>query len=465
MLITRAELPDGALCDLRIARGRIQTIAASLPRRNGEPRLDAAGGALLPGLHDHHLHLFALAAVRHSLRCGPPAVQDAQALRDGLTRARASSPPRTWLRGVGYHESVAGALDRRQLDAWLPDRPLRIQHRSGALWLLNSQALDRLDVQRDAPPGLERDAHGEPTGRLWRGDSWLRERLGDEPPPLAEVGRALACLGVTGVTDATPSNGPSEAAALGLALERGELPQRVHLMGNAKLPDPPHPRLTRGPLKLVLDEPRLPDFDTFVAAIAAAHREGRPVAIHCVTRSELVFATTALREAGCRAGDRIEHAAVANGAGLALLAQLPLTVVTQPNFVAERGDAYRREVDPADHAHLYRCRGFERAGIPFAGGTDAPFGEPDPWAAMRAAVDRRTRAGHRLGPDEALTPERALALFTSPPQAPGAAPRALAPGAPADLCLLDRPWRIARRELSGRSVAATLCGGRIAWRA
>jgi predicted amidohydrolase YtcJ len=189
------------------------------------------------------------------------------------------------------------------------------------------------------------------------------------------------------------------------------------------------------------------------------------VAIHCVTRSELVFAVTALREAGARWGDRIEHAAIADAAGLALLASLPITVVTQPNFVAERGDAYRRDVAREDQDHLYRCRGFERAGIPVAAGTDAPFGEPDPWAAMRAAVDRRTRAGQRLGPEEAVSPERALALFTSPADAPGAAPRALAPGAPADLCLLDRPWREARRHLSGEAVVATLCGGRLTWRA
>ncbi len=80
---------------------------------------------------------------------------------------------------------------------------------------------------------------------------------------------------------------------------------------------------------------------------------------------------------------------------------------------------------------------------------------------MRAAVDRRTESGIRLGPAERLSPEQALALFTSPPEAPGAAPRSLAVGSPADLCLLDRPWSAARGGLSSAHVAATLRTGSV----
>ena len=60
-------------------------------------------------------------------------------------------------------------------------------------------------------------------------------------------------------------------------------------------------------------------------------------------------------------------------------------------------------------------------------------------------------------------PERALALFTSPPAAPGALPRSVDVGAPADLCLLDRPWSQARADLSSAGVAATIRDGSIIW--
>jgi predicted amidohydrolase YtcJ len=146
------------------------------------------------------------------------------------------------------------------------------------------------------------------------------------------------------------------------------------------------------------------------------------------------------------------------------LAGLALTVVTQHNFLHERGDAYARDVAAGDLPWLYRGRGFLTAGVPLGGGTDAPFGDPDPWRAMRAAVERRSEQGRVLAPEEALTPERALALFTTPAAAPGGLPRRLVPGAPADLCLLDAPWSEVRHDLSSRHVRATWREGEEIWR-
>jgi predicted amidohydrolase YtcJ len=243
------------------------------------------------------------------------------------------------------------------------------------------------------------------------------------------------------------------------ALDSGALPQRLWVMGRPELPEPHHPKLRRGAVKWVLSEAQPTPFEALCDLVADAHGQGRPVAIHCVTRSELVLAASALRTVGARPGDRLEHASVAPPEALALLEGLSVTVVTQPNFVRERGDAYLRDVAGEDRPYLYRCRGFLAAGVALGGGTDAPFGEPDPGAAMRAAVARRSAGGRVLGPDESLDPERALALFTSPPGAPGGSPRRVAVGAPADLCLLDRPWSRARERLDAEDVAACWCGG------
>jgi predicted amidohydrolase YtcJ len=462
VLIAGAEIDGRAPLDVRIAGGRVAEIGRGLAPRTGEARLDAAGGALLPGLHDHHLHLFALAAAERSLRCGPPAVRDA----DALARALAGAGGRGgWIRGIGYHESVAGELDRARLDALVPDRPARIQHRSGALWVVNSAAVERLGLDRGADArGVERAPDGRATGRLYRLDAWLRERIEPGGPPLLDgVSRRLASFGVTGVTDATATNGSDELEAFAAAALRGELRQRVAVMGRAELPQGTHPLVTRAAVKLLLDERDLPGFEELREAIAGAHRRERPVAIHCVTRAELVLATAAVAAAGSLAGDRIEHAAVAPPDALPPLAALSLTVVTQPNFVRERGDAYLADVDTRDRPWLYRGRGFVEASVPLGGGTDAPFGDPDPWAAMRAAVERTTDGGAALGREEALTPERALALFTSPASAPGDPPRPIAVGAPADLCLLDRPWAEARSQPSSAHVAATLRDGVLIW--
>lgn len=463
MLLREAEIAGRGVCDVRICAGRIAELAPRLAPRAGEAQFGAAGGALLPGLHDHHLHLLALAAARQSLRCGPPEVADEAALRRALADAK---PRRGWLRGHGYCESVAGELNRWRLDALAPSAPpLRIQHRSGALWMLNSAALRALGL--DGPTadcaGVERDDSGRATGRLFRADGWLRARLGPAPPPnLAPVGAALARCGITGVTDATPDNGPEAVALIAGAQKSGALPQRVWWMGGARLPaGDGAPR----PLKLLLDDWALPAPEALARRVARAHAAGRPVAIHCVTRAELAVACAAIEQAGAQHGDRLEHAAVAPPELAAWVRRLGLTVVTQPNFVRERGDDYLREVAARDQPWLWRCRGWAELGVPLGGGSDAPFGSPDAWAAMSAAATRRTARGAVLGPGEALSPERALRLFTTPPDSPGGAPRPIAPGAPADLCLLRLPWREARASLCASLVRATWCSGKLLWSA
>jgi predicted amidohydrolase YtcJ len=464
VLILGAEVDVRAPLDVRIAEDRIAEIGPGLARRAGEPTLDARGGALLPGLHDHHLHLHALAAAADSIVCGPPVVTSAEQLGTALRTAADSG--RGWLRGVNYHESVAGPLDRDRLDAWVATRPLRVQHRSGALWMLNSAGIAALELDRGgAPEGVERGPGGRVTGRLFRADAWLRERIGAaEPPGLADVGARLASFGVTGATDTSAGNDAAVLRRLEAAVESGALPQRLLVMGEPALPAPRSRRVARGAVKELLDEDRLPDFDAFCARIEAAHREARAFAVHCVTRAQAVFAIAAFRSAGARRGDRLEHAAVAPPELVREVAELGLAVVTQPHFIAERGDDYRRDVAPEDLPWLYRARGWLAAGVALAAGSDAPYGSPDPWRAMASAVRRTTEAGARLGPDETLSPEQALALFTSALDDPGGAPRRVTAGGAADLCLLDRPWREARERLSSEDVAASWCAGRLVWR-
>jgi predicted amidohydrolase YtcJ len=132
--------------------------------------------------------------------------------------------------------------------------------------------------------------------------------------------------------------------------------------------------------------------------------------------------------------------------------------------VAAHGDRYRRTVPPEDLPWMYRVRGWLDEGVAVAAGTDAPYGPADPWSVMRAAVERRTAAGAPFGPHEAVEPEEALGLFTSPLHAPGAARSAPEVGDAADLCLLTVGWARARRELSAELVAATFVAGRPVWR-
>ena len=455
MLIENADIwgHDGRC--LRIDGGTITAIGTLDPAED-EQVVDAGGGLLLPGLHDHHIHLAGLAARKSSVWCGPPQIANEDGLR--TTLAAAAGPG--WIRGIGYHESVLGSLpDAQQLDAFVSDRPLRVQHRSGRMWLMNSLAIEELLSKANAPPGLELQ-DGKPTGRLFDSDEWLRRTLASSPPDLAEVSRELAAYGVTGITDMTPQNGPEMAEHFRVQIESRALVQHCTLAGGLDLADAHPGPWMLGPAKLHLHEAALPDFDDTCTFIGSAHGQGRPVAIHCVSEVELVFAIAAIEASGSHPGDRIEHASIASPGLINRMAELSLSVCVQPHFVCERGDAYLRDVETHQHPDLYRLRSFVNAGIALGGGSDAPFASPDPWQAMAAAVDRRTQGGKFISESEALSPEEALETYLSDP-ADLRLKRGLTAGNPADICLLTQPWSKLRGNIAVAKVVMTLASGRV----
>ena len=432
MLIQRATLLDGTMTDIRVGEV-IDEVGDGLAVEHGETVLDARGGTVLPGLHDHHVHLRSAASALDSLMLGPPSVRTKDQLAQALSKALPN--PDGWIRAIGYHESVAGELDRAALDAVVPDIPVRVQHRSGALWILNSAALRLLGMTE------------HPDGRLRATDRWS-EALHPHHTDLTELSRRLGAVGVTGVTDATPDLDADDMVSLLVAHRRGEFLPRLSFLA---------------PGKKILHDDRL-DVESLIGWIADQHADGRPVAVHCVTATQLVVTIAALRAAGSHPLDRIEHAAVVDDDNLADLADLSeskgLTVVTQPNFVAERGDQYLAEIPAAEHPALWRVASLRKAKVRVALSTDMPFGRGDPWAAMRAAVCRTTAAGAVLGPDERIDARTALLMFLGEADRPTAT-RTVAPGVPANLCVTGASPDELLHELDADMVAATIIEGTV----
>ncbi len=458
LVIRAVEIEGRAGLDVRIAEGRIEAIGARLPRAPRE--LDGQGGALIPGLVDHHIHLLGLAARTDSVVLDGARGADEVAAR--ISAGLASRTPGAWLRASGYHETMAGNLTRHDLDALAPRHRLRIQHQTGSLWMLNSAALASV-CGDDDPPGVERGADGRPSGRIWREDAWLRERLGAAPPPLAPIGAHLAALGIVAVTDASVTTDASGAALLAKARRAGELPLRLTLMSGGELQRPADGAFEVGPVKILLDDHALPDFEDMLVRIGRARDWGRPVAVHCVTAGELALTLAAFETAGARPGDRIEHGGVIPASAIGQILALGLTVVTQPAFIRERGDRYAAEVVPRDFDDLYRCASLLAAGTPLAASSDAPYASPDPWLGMAAAIDRRSASGRVLGQGERVSAATALALYLGEPSAPGGPPRRVAVGAVADLCLLKVPLSEALADPKADHVAATLVGGELTY--
>lgn len=428
-LLRNVELyPVGRLLDCVIADGVLATLGPDLtpdPPIDAEHTIDARGGALLPGLADHHLHLLATAAVANSI--------DVSTL-DALADAELPAGP-GWLRIVGAHEQ----LSRVQVDAVLADRPVRVQHRSGALWTLNSAAVSAL------ADGLTADERA--SGQLWRADQRLRSLLVATGSPstadLPALGRELAGHGITHVSDASP-----ELDDGALALLRTQLPQHVLTMTAAAGP---------GPVKIVVADHTVPDLDELIGLVRGAHDAGRPVAIHAVTAMALAICLAVWDAAGTHPGDRIEHAAVCDDAAAARIAELGVTVVTQPGIFARHGKRFLRDSPAAEGPHLWRVGGLIRAGVRVALSSDAPHAATDPWQMISAASGPAARSAERI--DAAA----ALATLLSDPLDPAGPPRMLAAGNPADLCLLAQPLGTALAEatLHGTAtVRATFIAGR-----
>lgn len=456
MLIRNVRLDDRTL-DLRLSGGRIAEIGHGL---SGEELFDARGGAVIRGLNDHHIHLFAWAAARASLQLDD--VRDRRDLEARLRKAAQGLPPGAWIRAAGLHDGACGDVDAATIDTMVRDHPVRIQHRSGALWILNTLALGQV-MTPTAPAGVERDGAGAPTGRLWRVDDWLSARLSGEAPDLTQASLDLASFGVCGVTDASATNGPSSADALSLARRSGVLRQKLRLMGRLDLP--PGEAYQLGELKLLLDEADLPDFAEALAQIQEARRCGRASAFHCVTPTELAFALALLEAAGPYPGDRIEHASLVPEPAIGQLARMGLTVVTQPAFVLAKGERYLDEVPPEDLPDLYRLSSLQAAGVGLAASSDAPYGPADPWQAIRAASERRSAAGRLVGPAERIDVLRALRLYQGPLDHPAEAGGHLHVGSIADFCILHGPLDEMLDNPQAAYVAATLVDGELVWRA
>ncbi len=433
-------------------------------------RIDCAGGTVLPGLIDPHLHLLALAARRAQVDC--EALADVDAVLAAVAAHARRAPAGTWVRGVGLDEQRLGRLPTRaELDRVAPGRPVRLRHRSRHASVLNTPGLERLGPMRAA----DRES-GLVAGR----EHAVSRAVGPLPADvliagLAETSLALAAHGLTTVADATPR--PWTALApLRDAIDDGTFRLRVHAMRTAAgRPWPAHVRLVPGPVKILVDEGphgMRPTAAALARRIAAAAGRGAQVAVHCVGSATLVAALAAFAALPrtMRAGrrHRLEHLAECPPPLVARVAQLGLTVVTNPSFVFVRGDVYRRETPRDAWPWLYRARSLIDAGIVVAAGSDAPVAPVSPWLGIAAARRRLTASGAALGARERVDAATALALYTAAAAYALHADDAgrLRVGGPADLIVVSTdPLRATADEVADTRVRLTMVGGEVVFAA
>jgi predicted amidohydrolase YtcJ len=406
----------------------------------GARRVDLAGGCVVPGLVDAHVHFPSWALARRELR-----LFGCRSLAEALQRVRqaAGSVPRgAWLRGRGWRDELWSEKPTRQaLDAVAPHVRVALRAHDGhSLWL-SSAALAAAGGDLAVAGGVvETDDAGEPTGVLREESAWRffdTHAAAGRDEALDAMRAALPAAAAAGITGVHDKDGARGAPELFAALrDAGELTLRVwqsvpaeRLAGGGLTPQLADPLLRIGYVKAFMDgtlgsrTARLLDGSgveitssaRLAEQIRQAERAGFALAVHAIgdqANRDALDAFAAAATPGAR--HRIEHAQCVAPEDVARFAALGITASVQYTHATSDRDLVER-IWPDRMEHAYPFRSLWEAGARLAGGSDAPVEELDPLAGLRAAVLRTDSERPPWRPEQAIPAAAALESFTVAP--------------------------------------------------
>ncbi|MBW2090864.1 MAG: amidohydrolase [Deltaproteobacteria bacterium] len=492
--------------EIAVKQGRILAVGKGNELRNLKDHrtevVDLGGKTVLPGLIDAHLHLRALAESLVTLNIGPTdAIRSIEDIKGAIRREAEKLPPGSWIRAGGYHEAHLTEKrhpNRKDLDEAAPNHPVKLTHRSGHAHVLNSLALNLIQVSKETPEPLEgiieRDLDtGEPNGQFFGLGDFLSNRI----PPLEErrldrgvrlASQELLASGITSIQDASSRNDHNRLNQMRRWKTDGSLKCRVSMMlglkgfqerlaGRFSFSDLEiKNQLRLQGVKIILDETtgRLnPGQSELNEIVLSVHQAGFQAAIHAVEETAIESALIALENAQQISPrtdhrHRVEHCSVCPPPLADRLASLKILVVTHPAFIYYSGKRYLETVPPAQLDYLYPLNMLIQKGVQVAAGSDAPLVPVNPLAGIYGAVSRKTSSGEEVLPGEKVTVYEALRLYTE--LAAMAAfeetdKGVIAPGKLADFVVLsDDPMKIPLETMETIQVQMTILGGEVVWR-
>ena len=463
------------------------------------------GATIVAGLIDAHMHPvgYTAALQRPSLKAAANFEEISDILGDSLDQ----QAPGTAITALRLDdESLAeGRLpDRHLLDAISAERPILLMRYCGHVAVANTAALQLAGIDRTSvdPVGgvIDRDDQGNPTGVL-RETAFepVTAALRPLAPPLTpdQVSRALTALAATGLagvgamaaTDSGLWGGASSElevlleasrdsainldimviartpAALRSAAESiNRAGGRARFVGVKMFSDGSLGGHTAAMHQPFADKPdetgtdRLDPSWALEMANSALDLGGR-VAIHAIgdrANSGVLDLMEHLISSGADPSMlRIEHASVLTEADIVRFGLLGVTASVQPAFIASETEWLEKRVGPKRILHTYPFRSLAAAGAPLAGGSDCPVEPPHPLLGMAAARDRLG-----LVPQEALSAQAALDLFTKGAAAALGKDARIAARSTADFTVLDiDPVSATPDELRQATVISTWIDG------
>ncbi len=481
-----------------------------------DKEVDLNGRTVIPGLNDSHMHLIASARLLKQIDCTKATSIDSL-IEQTINQVKEGNG---WIAGRGWNQDYFDAPvmpTRYDLDRISTTRPICLIRACGHIAVVNSVALDRLNIKKGHIPTIEggviyQDEQGEPNGQFSEfALEIVYKELGVPTKEtlkelILEGANQLVSMGVTSVQSddfKCFSNMPFQMvidAYTELAQEQ-KLPIRVYQQ--CLLPQQPllqsfidagyhtgygsdYYRL--GPLKLLIDgslgartawlsrpyhdDPSTSgvatyDLKQFETIGHMAHEHGMQLAVHTIGDQA---ATTALSlferlnqgENSQRHG--LVHAQITTMEQLQQIAKQRILAYVQPIFLHYDQHMVEDRVGPELAKTSYHFKTLMTLGAPVSYGTDSPVESFNPWDNIYCAMTRKDLNGNGpWHPNEGVTLKEALhcysvegAYASFEEQRKGC----LTPGMLADFIVLDQPiFELDPEQIRATTVWMSVVGG------
>jgi predicted amidohydrolase YtcJ len=456
-----------------VAGGRITFVGSSAEaRKQAGDRIrivDLEGQTMLPGLTDSHCHIFGIGEREMNLNLEGTTTREAFLAR--VKERVALTQPGKWITGRGWIETFWKPPEfptAAELDRIAPDNPVFLTRADGHAAVVNSAALRLAGVNAETanPFGgqILKDTSGAPNGMLIDNAKVLV--ASHIPPPTAAEREQALLLGI----QREIRLGWCEIQNAGGEIADADLIRKVWSDGKSNLriynavygPGPAADRLlkegetlaaadgkfTERTIKVISDgalgsrgaallEP-YSDADTsgFLTVkenelrpmLAEALRRGIQVETHAIGDRANRFILDQY-EAAFRAVPpnerkiaeprwRVEHAQILDAADLPRFARLGVIPSMQPSHAISDLFFAPSRLGQKRLAGAYAWQALLKTGAIIPGGSDAPVERGEPMIEFYAAVARKSqdgRSGEGWHPEQAVTREQALKMFTAWP--------------------------------------------------
>jgi predicted amidohydrolase YtcJ len=485
--------------------------------------IDLQGNTAVPGMTDSHYHLAGVGAREMNLN-----LEGITSLEEFLARVKErvdQAKPGEWVTGRGWIETFWKPPvfpTRWDLDKISPNNPVYLTRADGHAIVVNSSAIKIAGVDKSTanPFGGEimKDKNGEPNGMfLDKAQAIIGRRIPSRGGDESEQAILLGCkrsveLGWCEIQNAGSSF--SEVALLKKLYGEGKIKLRIYeaiagpggdaqrLLREGEMVGAFDNHLTVRHIKVVIDgalgskgaallEP-YSDYNTagfltqkeedLMPMFIEALRKGIQIETHAIgDRANRVIldlyekALSAVPPDQRKIRDprwRVEHAQIVNPVDIPRFAKLGVIPSMQPSHAI--GDLHfapsRLGMKRLEGAYAWQS--FIKSGSIIAGGSDAPVERGEPMIEFYAAVARKDQKGYSgegWHPEQALTRDQALKMFTIWPAYAAFEEKlkgSIEVGKLADLTILSADiMKIKEPEILKTRCVMTIIGGELAYRA